>query len=170
MTKLFQISILVAIPIILIVILNYVVDLPPIAVPLNGKINEVQKQSLSILLESNKLLISFSIAIAGALAFFIREHHTTNNKFTGMQMLVLSLCGVSCLMTIFFGQLLFSLIVEMLANDFINILSSGVVFSIRAQYGCLLLAVSSLIVFVYMSFSTDSHNEVFGRESPNNDN
>jgi len=41
MRKLFQIVILVAIPIMLIVILNFVIDLPPTAVPLNGKINEV---------------------------------------------------------------------------------------------------------------------------------
>jgi len=70
-------------------------------------------------------------------------------------------------MTVFFGQLVFSLIVEMLANDLVDILSSGLVFSIRAQYGCLLLAVSSLIVFVYLSFSTDSNNKVPGCESPN---
>jgi hypothetical protein len=152
MTKFFQIGVLIAIPIVLIVVLNFSIDLPPVSVPLNGILNEVQKHMISILLESAKLLISFALAIAGALAFFIKETYKTQKGLSTVQMIVLSICGFSCLMTIFFGQLMFSLIVEMLANDIIDILATGIIFSVRAQYGCLLLAVSSLLMFVYLRF------------------
>lgn len=154
MKKLWQFYVLMTIPLVLIITLNFVIDLPATAVPLNGTLNEVQKQSVSILLESNKLLISFSLGIVGALSFFIKEHYLAKNKFTNAQVSVLALCGISCLMTVFFGLMIFSLIVEMLAHDLIDVLSPGVVFSVRAQYGCLLLAVSSLLLFVYLPFSS----------------
>ncbi|HLP57291.1 MAG TPA: hypothetical protein VK186_00610 [Candidatus Deferrimicrobium sp.] len=153
MTKFVQISILIAIPIALIVTLNFVIDLPSASLPLNGKLNDVQKQAISVLLESAKILNSFALAIAGALAFFIKEKYAAKKNFSTAHVIVLSICGISCLLTIFFGQMILSLIIEMLANDIIDILSVGIIYSVRAQYGSLLLALSSLLMFVYLSFA-----------------
>lgn len=124
--------------------------LPDVGEALNGNLNKVQEKTIDVLIELTKLFITFSVTIIGALSYFIVEGEKEPTYFSKYKIVLLFICAGSSIISIYFGHLIFSNLIEMLANDFLEISGNTVlIWSIRLQYLFLLISIAILVVFVF---------------------
>lgn len=142
-------SIALIIILIIIVLELFVFRLPDVGFALEGKLNSVQTKAVDLLIDITTLFITFCLGIIGALSFFIRERKNSFSSYSGYQIFFLVACGGSAILSIYFGHLIFTAIVEMLGNDFLDIFSSLILWCTRLQYLFLLVSIVFLIAFVF---------------------
>lgn len=126
-----------------------------------SRLPEPQTKALEILLQLTSLLISLALGVIGGLAFFLKERRP-NVKWTTYQIVLIFVCGLTSMLSMFFGHAIFSVAVEMLANDILDLLAPSIIWSVRLQYICLLLAVTALLFF---AFEVSVHSNI----SPSDD-
>lgn len=129
---------------------------PGIEPALGGKLPEPQAKALEILLQLASLLISLALGIVGGLAFFLKDRRP-NVTWTSYQIVLIFFCGIAGMLSVFCGHAIFSIAVEMLANDILDLLAPSIIWAVRLQYICLLLSVTSLLFFV---FETSMHSNL----------
>lgn len=133
----------------IIVIDLWVIDLPAIAEPLDGKISIAQKEAVTTLITQSRLLITLSLGVIGGCAFLATERFKSNTAFSRSGILALLGTATACVLSIYFGHLLTTVIIEMLANDILEILYWSVVWSYKTQY---ILLIVSIVVFVFLIY------------------
>jgi hypothetical protein len=133
----------------LVILSDLVVFEPPeVAIPLDGALTQTQEKAVDILLELMALLVTLALGIIGALSFFIRERAPVVG-WQPYSIALIVVCGLSAMLSIYFGHLVFSLLVEMLTFDILQIMTPSLVWSVRLQYLCILLSVVALLFFVF---------------------
>jgi hypothetical protein len=80
--------------------------------------------------------------------FFIKERRP-NVAWTSYQIVLIFFCGIAGMLSVFCGHAIFSIAVEMLVNDILNLLAPSIIWVVRLQYICSLLSVISLLFFVF---------------------
>jgi hypothetical protein len=120
--------------------------LPDIVCCLNGNLPSTSEKAISILIDLDKLLISFAIGILAGLFLFIKDF--TKKRIKVFLPMSFTICIFS-IFSIYFGHLVIINIAEMLANDFLQILSRTIIWPIRLQFIFLLLAIFSFLYFIY---------------------
>ena len=123
-------------------------SLPDIATVLDGKLSKPQEKSMDILTKMASNLATFPMAVLGALSFYIKKSSDENGSFSSSQLVLILLSAGLALISIYFGQLTSSFIVEMLSNDILNLLDASIVWSVRLQSITLIAAVVCLLWFV----------------------
>lgn len=129
---------------------------PAVELSLEGTLPEPQTKALEILLQLTSLLISLALGVIGGLDFFLKERRP-NLKWTSYQIVLMFVCGLTSMLSMFFGHAIFSVAVEMLANDILDLLAPSIIWSVRLQYICLLLAVTALLFF---AFEVSMHSNI----------
>jgi hypothetical protein len=133
----------------LVILSDLVVFEPPrVAIPLDGALTQTQEKAVDILLELTALLVTLALGILGALSFFIRERAPVAG-WHAYSVALIVVCGLAALLSIYFGHLVFSLLVEMLTHDMLQIMTPSLVWSVRLQYLCILLSAVALLFFVF---------------------
>lgn len=138
-----------------------ILKLPAVELSLEGRLPEPQTKALEILLQLTSLLISLALGVIGGLAFFLKERRP-NVEWTTYQIVLIFVCGLTSMLSMFFGHAIFSVAVEMLANDILDLLAPSIIWSVRLRYICLLLAVTALLFF---AFEVSVHSNI----SPSDD-
>jgi hypothetical protein len=144
-----------AIALVIVLVVASDLFIPDVEPSLEGKLLEPQTKALEILLQLTSLLISLALGVIGGLAFFLKERRP-NLKWTPYQIVLMFVCGIASMLSMFFGHAIFSVAVEMLANDILDLLAPSIIWSVRLQYICLLLAVTALLFFAF-EVSVHSH-------------
>ena len=137
----------IALVIVLVVAFDlFLLQTPDVEPSLEGKLLEPQTKALEILLQLTSLLISLALGVIGGLAFFVKERRSS---WTLYEIVLMFVCGIASMLSMFFGHAIFVIVVEMLANNILDLLAPSIIWSVRLQYICLLLAVTALLFFAF---------------------
>ena len=122
---------------------------PPVAgTDLAGVLNQTQEKAIDLMLNLVSLFVTFAISILGGSAFFVASSLKKELPLRKWSRVLLATSGVLGVMSIFFGHLVYSALVTMLANDFLDLHASFLVWPMRLQYVCLLLELSAFVAVV----------------------
>jgi hypothetical protein len=126
-------------------------DVEPGAQPFVENLSSLQENSLSVLQEMNKLLISLALLIIGALGGLIlnKKYSYTDHDIWTNVMLLLTL--IFAVLSIYFGYILYYKLVEMLSNNMFDSSSELLTVPQRYQFFLFLLSIISISLFMINS-------------------
>ena len=137
-------------------LINFIPDPSP---PLDGNLTEVNKKCLDLLIDSTKLFMTWSIALIGVLAYFIRFGFEKRVQFSKMEIFFGGGAIVLSLFSLFFGHLIIEYLIEMLSFDIFNPLDSVLIWYIRLHYFAFLFSLIFLVSYLnYFYFKKASDN------------
>jgi len=122
---------------------RYVRPVPEASIELDS-LSDLQKKSIDIIIEMNKLIISLSLIVLGALGGFLIQKYQVVKIKSLMGKLIIVLSIFFSALSIYFGYVIYSRMVEMLSNKMFNPASNLIELSQKFQYYSFL---SSLILF-----------------------
>lgn len=146
------IGIVVSVLTVVLVVDLFIIDLPAIAPPLAGNLSAVQLQAIDVYISQSRLLISLNLGVIGGCALLATERIRGSDPFSQTGAVLLMGSAMASVLSIYFGHLLVSIILEMLANDILVLLYWSVVWCYRAQYAFLTIAVTIFIFLVHHEF------------------
>lgn len=152
MPYLLLLGIVVTVLTVVLVVDLFVVQLPGVAPPLAGNLNAVQKQAIDVLISQSRLLTSLNLGVIGGCALLATERIRGGQRFSQSGSVLLIGSAMASVLSIYFGHLLVSIIVEMLANNILVLLHGSIVWCYRAQYAFLTIAVTVFVFLVHQEF------------------
>lgn len=126
----------------------YAFDLPVAAVALDGRLSDTQTEAVRLLTGQSGFLVTLTLAIFGGCAAVVFDRARSRKPLRPGGLVALAFVVAFCAYSIFFSHMLSSRLIEMIANDFLALLSPVIVWSFRLQYGALLGAVVAGAAFL----------------------
>jgi len=83
----------------------------------NGNLSDAQKESMSVMLELQTLLMNWSIVTIGAMGFFLKLNVEKNMRLRSLDLLLSFLVIILSVISLFFGHLVVDLSAELLSLD-----------------------------------------------------
>jgi hypothetical protein len=117
---------------------------PPADVLLDGNLSKVQEKTLDISIELSRLFMSWSIALIGAIGYFLRLHDQNSAKLSNFQLLSIEAVILLLIVSIYFGHLSITSLIESLSFDVLSFSDGPHIVYETIQYLTFLFA---LIVF-----------------------
>ena len=126
--------------------------LPDPGEPLSGNLPKVKEKAVDILLNLTNLLITWSVSIIGATAFFLKGALEGKTVLSRRSLIMAELVTVFSIVSLFFGHLVFSSVLNMLALDVLSVRDSAVLAFGIAQYGAFLVSVALFGLYVHYTY------------------
>lgn len=114
---------------------------------LDGKLDKVNEKTVDLLVDLAKLFITFAYGILGAIAFFVTKADEIPVYKTTAEFTTITGAATAAVSSIYWGHLLLTSIIEMLSNDFLDLRSPRIVWSVRLQYMSVLVAALLLVTY-----------------------
>lgn len=135
---------------------NYVANVEPMAAQHLEDMSDLQKESLSVLVEMNKLLISLSLLAIGAIGSFILNKNEGLQSSKGWVLSILAMAMLFSVISIYCGYELYSNILEMLSNEMFEPNNPLLAVPLKWQFASFILSVVSFAFFIWNNFSQKS--------------
>jgi hypothetical protein len=129
-------------------------ELPSVSESLNGKLSQSETKSIEILVELTKSFITFAVAVIGGLFYIVVDRYKASPAFKKIEIVLIVACSLSSIISIYCGQIIFSKLVLMLANDFLELLDDAIIWPMRLQFWFLVAAISFGILLMFQRFVT----------------
>lgn len=127
-----------------------VLQLPAFAPPLGGMLKDTQDKAIDLLTEQSAFLVSLALAVFGGCAVVVLERAKSGQAVTRTGLAILALVTACCVFSVFFSHVMVSQLVEMIANDLLELLDPVIIWCFRMQYLTLLGAMVCAALFVYV--------------------
>jgi len=118
-------------------------------------LNELQKKSIEIVIEMNKLMISLSLLVIGGIGGFLLQKYQVIKIRSIPQKIIIVFSIVFSALAIYFGYLIYSKMVETLANNIFALAGNLIDQFQKYQYYSFLL---SLILFGLFVINETTHS------------
>jgi hypothetical protein len=128
---------------------------PTAAVDLAGKLSKTQAKAIDVLLSLISLFVTFALSVLGGIAFFLSSALKKEMSLRRPALVLLAAAGLLSILSVFFGHLVFTAMIDMLANDILVFQATFLLWPMRLQYISLLLALSLFITAVLITARHD---------------
>lgn len=115
---------------------------------LDGKLSEADEKTIDILIDLTKLLMTYGYAILGAIAFLLQREDSSPLLKSSPHFAEALVTASAAIGSIFWGHIVFSGIITMMSHDFLDLHAPILVWAVRLQYFCLVLALIFLVSYV----------------------
>lgn len=127
--------------------------------PLNGKMSDVNKLALDLIIDSTKLFMTWSIALIGAIGYFIKSYIEKNLVLSKWEIIFCEGTIVLLLFSLFYGHLIIENLITMLSFDVFNPQDSTLISYIRLHYMFFMSSLVFLVVSInYLVFNRNKGN------------
>jgi hypothetical protein len=148
-----QIAIIVPILGILLIVGSEFLFQPPSQwIELNGTLPETTKKAIDLLVGLTSLLTSLSLGLIGGVAFFFKAFIEKGLDVTPVGRLLIRGSAASGVLALYFGHLIYTNLVSMLASDYVDFRASFLVWPVRLQYLALLISCMCFLAAVLRSW------------------
>jgi hypothetical protein len=130
---------------------EYLAPPPPADTLLEGKLTQVQEKALDLIIDLTRLFMAWSIAVIGAVGYFLQMHRDTSSPLTRAQLLVVEFIILVSVVSIFFGHLTITSLTESLALDVLSLLEGPHALYETLQYLLFLVSLIAFGVFVHLT-------------------
>ena len=108
--------------------------LPRTGPALEGELSEVQKQVLKTLIDSTKLLISWSLALIGALGFLVKTKISKEVDIPDYSKIAIVIGLSLAILSLYFGYLVVSGVLNSLSHDLLDIRDPSIALPATLQF------------------------------------
>ena len=110
-------------------------------------LSNLQEHAIDIMVEMNKLLISFSLLIIGGVGGFLIHKHKDIKIHSMFQIIVIILCMIFASLSVYFGYVLYFMMIEMLSNEMFDPYNNMILQPQQCQYYSFILSVVLFALF-----------------------
>jgi hypothetical protein len=131
---------------------------PGIGKALNGTLSNVKEKQLDTVLDLSKLFINWGFGLIAANAFFLKSAVDSKIRLKGTDLFLLEAGIVLTLISIFFGHLTFTNVIQLLEVDQFSAGSKLVSPYVASQYWSLVAALVNTVLLVHNFFWRTQHD------------
>lgn len=125
---------------------------PDPAPPLAGNLGTVKAKAIDVILDLTKLLMTWSLAVIGAMAYFLKSAFAGDLVLSRWRLVTAELVILSSVFSLFFGHLVFNSVINMLALEIFRAQDSALVAYGIAQYSTFLASIAFFGLYVHFTF------------------
>jgi hypothetical protein len=124
---------------------------PDSAPPLAGNLGTVKQKAVDVILDLTKLLMTWSLAVIGAMAYFLKSALEGDTVLSRWRLVTAELVILCSVFSLFFGHLVFNSVINMLALEIFRAQDSALVTYGIAQYSTFLAAIALFGLYVHFT-------------------
>ncbi len=123
---------------------------------LAGSLPTVKQKAIDIVVDLTKLLMTWSVAVIGAMAYFLKSALEGKILLRRRGLLTAELVILCSVFSLFFGHLVFNAILNMLALDIFSVQDTALVTWGIAQYCAFLASLALFGLYVHFTYWPES--------------
>jgi hypothetical protein len=129
---------------------------PTPGVPLDGRLSEVQSRSITISLQLTELIISWSVAVIGGTAYFLKSAFDSAIKLSNFGIAVAEMAIILAITSVFFGQMTITAQLNMLSLDIYSSRDEALTLYGSLQFFFFLASLLVFMLFSHFAFRDSS--------------
>ena len=133
---------------------------PPADVLLDGNLTKVQEKTLDISIDLSRLFMSWSIALIGAIGYFLKLHGQGSARLTRSQLLSIEVVIFLLIISLYFGHLSITSLIESLSFDVLSLSDGPHILYESLQYLSFLFALIIFGGFIHFTYWKPNKKEV----------